>query len=91
MDHVRGREWANELLVSINNGKKNNKDVMKNIFSVLNQNDEDRSAFMKMLLNWIKCTTSAMELMIMMETGTESDTDSESDGESSTSDESNEE
>ena len=53
--------------MSINNGEKPSEQVMRNIFGVLNVDDEDRAGFLSMLPNWIKSTTSAMELMSMME------------------------
>lgn len=53
--------------MSVNGGAKPSEQVMSNIFEILNTDDEDRAGFMKMLPNWIKSTTSAMELMNMME------------------------
>lgn len=53
--------------MSINNGAKPEMNVMENIFEVLNNDEPDRAAFLKMLPNWIKSTTSALELIEIMQ------------------------
>jgi hypothetical protein len=68
--------------MSIHNGEKPSKEMMEKIFEVLNTDDEDRAGFIRMLPNWIKSSTSAMELMDMM---------NESEDEESGSDESEDE
>lgn len=52
--------------MSIHNREKPSEDMMRKIFEVLNTDDEDRAGFVCMLPNWIKSSTSAMELINMM-------------------------
>lgn len=52
--------------MSINSGEKPDEKVMKNVFTLLNTDDEERAGFLKMLPNWIKSSTSAMEMMTLM-------------------------
>lgn len=53
--------------MSVNESNSPSRKTMDDIFTILNEDDEERTGFINMIPTWIKSTTSALEMINMLE------------------------